>query len=289
MAKRADAVADNVAGDLFVDAACIHCGTCYHLVPEIFRDAGPTSAVHHQPTTADLRHRAHQALVACPTAAIGSSDVAATRAAAASFPLRVTERVWFNGFTQRDAFGAWSYLVQAADGNVLVDSPRPVRRWREAVDELGGVQRIVLSHRDDIAGHDQHAAYWQAPRIAHAREAIDGVEQPVAGDEPVALANDLLLIPTPGHTAGSVCLLFEERVLFTGDHLWWNPVHRGLSASPTYCWHDWSAQLASLERLLAFPFTWVCPGHGAMHQAASVTAMHGELRRALDRLHTLDG
>ena len=31
------------------------------------------------------------------------------------------------------------------------------------------------------------------------------------------------LIPVPGHTAGSMALLYNRRFLFTGDHLWWDP------------------------------------------------------------------
>jgi len=35
-----------------------------------------------------------------------------------------------------------------------------------------------------------------------------------------------------------------------------------LSASRNYCWHDWKAQLRSLERLLDFDFRWVLPATG---------------------------
>ena len=44
------------------------------------------------------------------------------------------------------------------------------------------------------------------------------------------------------------------------------------------------AQLRSLRRLLAFPFTWVLPGHGGRFRAASPEAMHAELGRLIERL-----
>jgi glyoxylase-like metal-dependent hydrolase (beta-lactamase superfamily II) len=107
------------------------------------------------------------------------------------------------------------------------------------------------------------------------------------GDEPVQLAPDLLFIPTPGHTAGSACPLYRNKFLFSGDHLWWNPRRGMLSASKSYCWHHWPTQLKSLERLLAFDFTWVLPGHGASHRAGSPGAMRSDLEQAIAYLKTI--
>jgi glyoxylase-like metal-dependent hydrolase (beta-lactamase superfamily II) len=114
----------------------------------------------------------------------------------------------------------------------------------------------------------------------HQADSRTNLERLVDGEDPIALAEDLLLIPTPGHTAGSMCLLHDE-VLFTGDHLWWNPDKGGLSASRAYNWHSWERQLESLEKLLAFTFTWVLPGHGFLHKAESPMAMRADLERAI--------
>jgi glyoxylase-like metal-dependent hydrolase (beta-lactamase superfamily II) len=100
----------------------------------------------------------------------------------------------------------------------------------------------------------------------------------------VALADDLLAIPTPGHTPGSLCLLYRRRFLFTGDHLWWSPERGMLSASRSFNWYSWDEQLRSLRRLLDFEFTWVLPGHGRTFRAESPAAMRRELERALIRL-----
>jgi glyoxylase-like metal-dependent hydrolase (beta-lactamase superfamily II) len=114
----------------------------------------------------------------------------------------------------------------------------------------------------------------------HRADGFAGLERLVDGDEPIRLAEDLLLIPTPGHTAGSTCLLYRE-FLFTGDHLWWNPARERLSASRTYNWHSWPRQLDSLEKLLAFDFTWVLPGHGSIHRTDSPATMKADLAQAL--------
>lgn len=148
------------------------------------------------------------------------------------------------------------------------------------LETLGGVAMLVLSHQDDVADHAAYRARFGCERIMHQRDGLTGLERLVEGDEPIPLADDLLLIPTPGHTAGSACLLYRD-FLFTGDHLWWNPGKGRLSASRTYNWHSWEQQLASLEKLLAFDFTWVLPGHGSIHRAESPTAMKAELERAI--------
>ena len=72
MANVEKRLSGNVAGDFFVDSSCIDCDACRQLAPEIFRDAGEVSVVFHQPSNIPETHRALMALVACPTASIGS-------------------------------------------------------------------------------------------------------------------------------------------------------------------------------------------------------------------------
>jgi glyoxylase-like metal-dependent hydrolase (beta-lactamase superfamily II) len=93
------------------------------------------------------------------------------------------------------------------------------------------------------------------------------VERRIEGTDPVPLAADLVAIPVPGHTRGSVALLYRDRFLFTGDHLWGSDDGRGLDASPDVCWYSWSEQVSSMERLMAFDFEWVLPGHGPRFHA----------------------
>src|SRR5262249_25832368 len=114
-------------------------------------------------------------------------------------------------------------------------------------------------------------------RVMHRRDGVRGLERYVEGDEPTPLSDDLLVIPAPGHTAGSACLLYRSAFLFTGDHLYWSPEEGRLSASKAFNWHSWKRQIESLERLLAFDFRWVLPGHGAPFRADSPAAMRREL------------
>ena len=145
---------------------------------------------------------------------------------------------------------------------MLVDSPRAAGPLLRRLEERGGVALMVLSHRDDVADHARFRARLGCARLMHGADGVPGLERYIDGDEPVALAHDLLAIPTPGHTPGSLCLLYRRTFLFTGDHLWWNPDRGILSASRSFNWYSWDEQLRSLERLLDFDFTWVLPGHG---------------------------
>jgi glyoxylase-like metal-dependent hydrolase (beta-lactamase superfamily II) len=210
--------------------------------------------------------------------------------AASAFPLPVEidgvvlPDVRWCGWTGPASYGAWSWLIERPEGNLLVDSPRASPALAAGITARGGISRIILSHRDDVADHAFWHERFSAPRLAHAAEHLTFAEQQVSGTEPITLDHDLLLIPVPGHTAGSLCLLYRQEILFTGDHLWWSPPRGRLQASRTYCWHDWDEQLASLRRLLDLPVRWVLPGHGAPWRAPHSGAFREELERSLAEL-----
>ena len=143
---------------------------------------------------------------------------------------------------------------------------------------------MVLSHRDDVADHVAIRRRFGCERVMHRADGLRGLEHYIEVEDPVALEPDLLLIPVPGHTPGSMCLLYRDTFLFTGDHLWWSPTRRMLSASRSVNSYSWDAQLRSLVKLLDFEFRWVLPGHGRTFRAESPAAMRRELERGLRRL-----
>src|SRR4030095_14873800 len=99
MARRARRLAENVGDDFYVDSSCIDCDACRQIAPATFRDAGEYSVVYDQPDTEEETIMALQALVACPTASIGSMKKHDVRAAIDAFPSRVVDNVYFCGFT----------------------------------------------------------------------------------------------------------------------------------------------------------------------------------------------
>ena len=138
MAQIAQRLSENVDGDFYVDASCIDCDACRQIAPASFRDHGAQSSVYQQPRTAEETERALMALVACPTASIGTVSHRNARAGVQAFPEHLFANVYFCGYTAESSFGAWAYLiVRPADegGNVLVGAPikPPVFTWKTAV------------------------------------------------------------------------------------------------------------------------------------------------------------
>jgi glyoxylase-like metal-dependent hydrolase (beta-lactamase superfamily II)/ferredoxin len=287
MAQLEHRLPQNVEGDFYVDDSCIDCDACRQLAPATFRDHGDQSSVWSQPSTSEQVELALMALVACPTASIGTVSHLNARGAAQAFPYKVYSNVFFCGFTSEASFGAWSYLIvrpPEQGGNILVDSPRFAAPLVKRIEAMGGVAMMFLSHRDDIADHVKFAAHFRCPRVMHEGDGAGrlGVEHVITGEDPAPLGSDLLCIPTPGHTRGHQVLLHRE-ALFTGDHLAWSPSRETLVAFRDVCWWSWPHQTRSMERLLAYRFEWVLPGHGRIHHAPA-DEMHAHLERCVERM-----
>lgn len=271
MANVALRVPENVPGDFYVDSTCIDCDACRQIAPETFSEDGDYSIVHHQPNSAADEKRALMALVACPTASIGTIEHHDAHIGIDAFPELITENVYFCGFTAESSFGAWSYLIVRPDnqgGNVLIDSPRFATQLVKKIEAMGGVRTMVLTHRDDVADHARFAERFGCQRVMHTADGAGrlGIENVIRGDGPVELDNELIAIPVPGHTRGHAVLLYRDKFLFTGDHLAWSPRRNTLIAFRDACWYSWSEQTKSMERLLEYDFEWVLPGHGRIHQ-----------------------
>jgi glyoxylase-like metal-dependent hydrolase (beta-lactamase superfamily II)/ferredoxin len=282
VARLADRTPKDAPGDLFVDTSCIACDTCRRIAPSLYGGGEWNRAfVARQPGSPGEWHRALMALVSCPVAAIGTGRKVSAAEAARAFPEPVSEEdgVYGCGYAAESSFGAASWLVRRPGGNVLVDSPRFAGILARRIRALGGARWMFLSHRDDVADHQKWAEALGCERILHARDVTRhtaGVERKLEGDAPVALAQDLVAIPVPGHTAGSAALLYRDRYLFTGDHLWADAEGR-LGAGREVCWHSWQEQTRSLERLLDFRFEWVLPGHGRPARRPSAQVMRRDM------------
>jgi glyoxylase-like metal-dependent hydrolase (beta-lactamase superfamily II) len=128
---------------------------------------------------------------------------------------------------------------------------------------MGGLRYIVLTHEDDVADAARYAARFGATRIIHRAdaEAMPDAEWIVDGSDSIPLAPQFTLIPVPGHTPGSSALLYDQRFLFTGDHLWWDPETRTLEAPRRLVWRA-RTMVQSIKKLLDHRFEWVLAGHG---------------------------
>ena len=282
MANPHKRVPENVPGDFFVDSTCIDCDTCRQVAPAVFGEAPGTSFVKAQPVAGADRRTALRALLACPTGSIGCFGDDDVKAVAEDFPLPVEGPVFYCGYNSPKSYGGNSYFVRHPAGNWLIDAPKFVTPLVRRFEALGGVAHIFLTHRDDVADADRFAAHFKSRRIIHRDElsAQPGAEFVLDGDGPWELAPGFVAISTPGHTEGHCALLFEDRFLFTGDHLDWDRDRQRLSASEDYCWYSWPRQAESMERLADYRFEWVLPGHGQRVHLPAAQMRAGILRLA---------
>jgi glyoxylase-like metal-dependent hydrolase (beta-lactamase superfamily II)/ferredoxin len=276
MAHLKDRRAENVSGDFYVDSSCIDCDTCRWLAPETFTRMGDRSAVHHQPASESQRLAALEALLACPTASIGTQEKPADIVQAQQqFPLPIEDDVFYCGYHSSKSFGAASYLIVRPEGNVLVDSPRFTPPLVKRLEALGGVRYLYLTHRDDVADHDKFHDHFGCERILHAEDVTANtraVEIQPTGHSPFALADDLQVIPQPGHSRGHTVLLYKGKYLFTGDHLAYSARLDQLYAFRNFSWYSWPHQIEAMKSLAdhtdGYRFSWVLPGHGRRFHAS---------------------
>jgi glyoxylase-like metal-dependent hydrolase (beta-lactamase superfamily II)/ferredoxin len=282
-------VPENVSGDFFVDSTCIDCDACRQIAPSVFGEAPDTSFVKAQPVSIADRRAALQALLACPTGSIGCLGSDDVKAVMQDFPLVVEEPVYYCGYNSPRSYGGNSYFIRHPAGNWLIDSPKFVTPLVQQIEALGGISHIFLTHRDDVADAERYARHFGSSRIIHREELASqpGAEVVLDGAGPWELAPGFLAISTPGHTNGHCVLLFQNRFLFTGDHLDWDRDSQRLAASEDYCWYSWPQQTESMARLADYHFEWVLPGHGQkVHLPA--TEMREKIVRLVEEMRKGD-
>ncbi len=297
MARLADCHPANTPGEWYVDTRCIDCDASRHYAPQLITALGDgQSVVTHQPDTPETETLMWRAALACPTRSIGTRSRRA--APAGIFPLEVAPGVLLCGHNDRRSFGAHSWFVPpsggsgvaagaAARGGFLVDSPHFERGLVEAFGRAGGIEHVLLTHRDDVADAGRYAAHFGARVWIHEteRDAAPFATDVIRGSEEVPIAPGLVAFPAPGHTRGSVLYLHDERHLFSGDTLAWFWREGDLGAFRGATWYSWDALRDSLRRFVdsGHRFEWVCPGHGKWH-GATAEEMHARLTALVARM-----
>jgi len=278
-----DRHAQNAPGNWYVDTRCIDCSAARTVAPDLIVRRGGQSVFARQPASAEELATAWRARLLCPTASVHTETPVA--APVDVFPEEMTPGVYRLGYNARSSWGAHSFLIRRAAGNVMIDAPRWTTAISAQLQSWGGLAEILLTHRDDVADAGRYAKGFHARVWIHEadRSAAPYADQVISGHEPSEVAPDLLVIPVPGHTAGSVVYLYDRRCLFTGDSLAWSFERNDLNAFRDACWYSWPEQLRSLRRLLDYDFEWVFAGHGGSH-GLPAAEMRGRLAALLDRL-----
>ncbi len=275
--------ASNAPGDWYVDTHCVDCGAARTVAPGLIVERGGQSVFARQPASADEVTMAWRARLLCPTASVRTQRHAEVPPGV--FPEPMTDGVYRLGYNAKSTYGAHSFAIRRDASNAMVDAPRFTGAVVKQFEQWGGLADILLTHRDDVGDAQRYAAHFGARVWIHAadHDAARFADQILRGNEPVAIDADIVAIPVPGHTEGSVVYLYDRRCLFTGDSLAWSFESDDLEAYRDYCWYSWSEQVRSLRRLLDYRFEWVFAGHSGSHYVPA-DEMRARLEALLKRM-----
>ena len=196
--------------------------------------------------------------------------------------MKVTDGVYALDSTK----GNYAYLILGEE-TILIDTGRPGQGKGILNDlkDLGikpdSIKHILLTHHDvdhvgslaflqEITGAEVHASSEDIPYI-YGEKKRPGIKRlvsiimrtgkpeniiPFSPDETIG---GLEVIPTPGHTPGHVCFLYQD-VLFAGDLI---RTSNG-TVSPMSSLMVWNEELSrkSIDKINHYQFKWVCPAHG---------------------------
>jgi glyoxylase-like metal-dependent hydrolase (beta-lactamase superfamily II) len=278
---------DSAKGDWFVDKRCIDCGASRHVARGLIVRRGEHSVFAKQPSTEEEIHQAWLAAELCPTHSIRTES--RLRPPAGIYPHQLAENIYLCGHNHRSSFGAHSYLFVRPGGNLLFDSPQYTRKLVAPFEEMGGISRILLSHRDDVADADKWAEHFGSEVYIHRdeRSAAPYATHLIEGSAPAEashLGDGIFAIPVPGHTKGSVIFQVDGTFLFTGDSLTWSYEHDAMRAFRDACWYSWPAQKQSLIGLSEYRFEQLFSGHGPWSPRRKASEMRRLLLELTERM-----
>lgn len=175
-----------------------------------------------------------------------------------------------------------SFVLEREAGPVIVYNSPGISAAASEIARLGRPDRLLINH--------WHEAMYGAPQLdvpmhVHERDrARTTLPITATFSRRERIADDLELIPTPGHTSGTTMVLWDSgthRVLFPGDAIWvqagrWQAVVLGES--------DRAAYLASLALMLEIEFDMLMPWGTEAGQPAGYGVTPAEARRKLQAI-----
>lgn len=119
----------------------------------------------------------------------------------------------------------FSYII--ADDNskfaAIVDPSWDLEKILKILEKENWQAKMIFNthnHFDHIQGNEQIAAATGAPILQYARSSQKGNHVIVKDGEQIKLGNtEITILHTPGHSKESICLLVDDRFVFTGDTL----------------------------------------------------------------------
>ncbi len=175
-----------------------------------------------------------------------------------------------------------SFILERPRGNAIVYNSPGLSEAADEIRALGDATHLLINH--------SHEAMYGTPRLdapvfVHERDRAETARGlPVVGTftHRQMIDDDLEVIPTPGHTPGTISYLWDSgthRFLFTGDLLWveygnWKAVVLGGS--------DCAASLDSLRLIRDLDFDVLVPWAAMKGEPSVNVVTHDDARRFID-------
>ena len=260
----------------YVNSRCINCMASRTMAPDLMKESNGRSVFVRQPSGPDEVLAAWRAAGVCPTGAV-EAPADLTRPLNL-FPQDLGENAYRLGSNGKSSYGAHSYFAVVDGAGCMIDAPRWTDHLAAWITEMGGLDHILLTHRDDIADAKRYAEHFGSRVWIHEADAASApfATDIMRGSTPILPLPSIKVIFVPGHTRGSVMYLVDDSTLFSGDSLAWDSEAGTLRAYREFCWYDWAEQLKSLAKLRDVHFSRLFAGHGE-----SVALTHAEMGSAL--------
>lgn len=180
------------------------------------------------------------------------------------------------------------FLLERAQGNLLLYRSAGLRDAANQITDLGGIERQYLNHWHEASAEcDWVSETFQAPLYCHAADAQQvtkrcRVDQTFS--DRLLVDGDFEIIPTPGHTPGATCFLWDSgkhRCLFTGDTI---NFPAGEWIAEVLDSSDRDPYLASLELIRGLDFDVIVPSVSAAGQPFYDLIDHEQAQRRIDAI-----
>jgi glyoxylase-like metal-dependent hydrolase (beta-lactamase superfamily II) len=187
-------------------------------------------------------------------------------------------------------FQGRAFLLRRRDGNLLIYSSGRVKEEADSLLTQGGVSRQYLNHRHQAMA----SCDWVSERFA-APLYVPKLEEPAIAEtcrvggtfeQREQQSPDFEVIPTPGHTEGSTCFLWNDgqrRYLFTGDTIY---LKDGEWVAAVLSTSDRTAYLQSLTLIGGLEFDVLIPSmaRGVAYQETDRANARVRLEAVAERL-----
>ena len=132
--------------------------------------------------------------------------------------------LWQTEKHQTGILNSYAYFLEHPQGNILFYNTGNDTDL-DFMEEHGGIRMQLLTHRDEAGGSLERIRNRFGSLLLYPEREAGAIERHASADRYFEkgdhLLGDLLVLDTPGHTAGSVCFFYKsphgKSYLFSGD------------------------------------------------------------------------